>query len=217
MPGRVHSLQVKNAVGRRFGQGLLGNLFFGLGQIAFNSCNLVHAHIHSRCRCGVEADEPAAHEIVGHFILDGIYGSEGIGRFVAEGEYFLGTGFFPFCVVCAGGVESFHMVGRNTGNTAAVCCAVYSGYSLYEFGSCLVIRAGGGDDAVAVELGFGKNLHVVGGIFQGDALFLQLQVLKDLTGRCKQAGTIRIVGIELVEGHGVAFFQKVVRILDDAG
>ena len=71
-------------------------------------------------------------------------------------------------------------------------------------------------DAVAVEAGAGENLYVIGRIFHRDSVFLETQIVQDLPGRCLQAGTYRIFGVEVFQLQGILPLQEDVGILEDA-
>ena len=215
-PGRVHGFEIELAVCTGLCQGLQADLLAGGGQVALDGGNLGYAHVHGLGRCSIETDKLAAHEIVRYLIFNGVDGGQGVCGFVTIREHVLGAGGLPGFEVCAGGVEGFHMIGRNARHAAAVQGRCNAGNGLDELGCGLVRGAGGGDDAVAVELRLCENLHVVGGVLQGDGILVQLQVLQDLPGRCLQAGAVRVIGIEAVQGQAVVFLQEVVGILNDA-
>ena len=217
LPGGVHSLEVQHALGHGFGQGLEGDLVGRGGEVAFDGGNLLHTHVHGAGEGGFEADELAAHEVIGHFIFYGIDGGEGFGGLVPEGEDFLGGGLLPFGVVCAGGVEGFDLVGGDAGDAATVHGAGDAGDGLDELGGVFVSGAGGGDDAVSVEAGAGEDLHVVGGILQGNLVLLEAEVLEDLAGRCLQAGAVGVIGIEVLQLEAVGLFEQEIGVPHYAG
>ena len=216
-PGGVHGPYVQNAFCRGLGYGLQGNLFGRGIQVAFDGGNLVHAHIHGGSGGGVKADELAAHEVVGHLLLQVFDGGQGVGRLVCEGENLLGAGLLPLGIVCAGGVEGVNLVGRDAGDAAAVQGRRDAGDGLDELCGGLIPGRCGRDDAVSVELGIGKNLHVVRGVFYGNAVFLEPQVAQDLTGRCLEAGPHGILGVEFVNREGVVLLKEDICILEDGG
>ena len=108
------------------------------------------------------------------------------------------------------------MLCRDARHTAAVYGRCYAGDGLDEFGRSFVRGTGGRDDAVPVELRLGKNLHIVRCVFQRDAVLFQLEVLQDLAGRCLQAGAVRVLRVEAVQGQAVVLLQEVIGILEDA-
>ena len=108
------------------------------------------------------------------------------------------------------------MFGGDAGRTAAVYGRCDGSDGLDELRGGLVRRAGGGDDAVPVELGAGEDLHVVGGVLQGNLVLLHAQILQDLAGRCLQAGTVGIIDVEVFQFQGIGLVKENIGILDDA-
>ena len=86
-----------------------------------------------------------------------------------------------------------------------------------ERGELLVIRAGRGDDAVAVELRVGEDLRHVGRILEGDGLLLQLEVREDLLRGGEEFRPVLVFLVEGGEGDFGAAGEQQVRILQDAG
>ena len=146
-------------------KGLQGYLVCGGGKVSVNGGNLVNVNVQGS-GCGlVEAYELAAHEVIGHLVLEGLHGCKGVRGLVTKREYVRGAGFLPGLVVCTCGVECLNVVCGDAGDSATVRGAGNARNGFYEFCRCLVSRRCRGDDAVSVELGVGKDLGVVGGVF----------------------------------------------------
>ena len=218
LPGRVHGVERQLAVGRGLRQRLFADGGRGQRQVALDGLDLLDIDVHGRGRAGVEADELATHEIVGDLVFQRFDRGQGVGGLVAEGEDVLRAGILPGGVFAEGGVERFDVLGRHAVLAAAVhrfADGLRDGGD--QGGERLVVGAGRRDDAVAVELRVGEDLHVVGRVFQRDAVFLQAEILQDLLGGGEQ---LRAVGILLVEGGERDFGaagQELVRILQDSG
>ena len=146
-------------------KGLQGNLVCGGGKVSVYGGNLVNVNVQGCGSSFIKADELAAHEVIGHLVLEGLNGCKGVRGLVSKREYVRGAGFLPGLVVCAGGIECLNVVCGDAGNSAAVRGAGNARDGFYEFCRCLVSRRCRGDDAVSVELGVGKDLGVVGGVF----------------------------------------------------
>ena len=144
-------------------------------------------------------------------------GGQGVGGLVTEGEDLSRAGLLPLGVVCAGGEEGVNLLGRDAGDAAAVRGRCNAGHGLDELRGGLVRGGSRRDDAVSVEAGVGKNLHVVGGVLNGDRVLLEPQVAQNLAGRCLEAGSHGVLGVEFVQGQGVAALQEYIGIFQDGG
>ena len=87
----------------------------------------------------------------------------------------------------------------------------------HEGGEFLVIRAGRGDDAVAVELRVGEDLRHVRRVLEGDGILLELEVREDLLRRGEQLCAFRILLVEGGEGDFGAAGEEQVVVLEDRG
>ncbi len=216
-PGGIHGVQRKKTVGGGLGKGFLADLG-GLGEVALDGADLLHGDTHGRGGIGIETDELAAHEVVRDLVFQGLDGGEGVGGLVPEREDVLGAGVLPGGVVGERGVESFDVVrGDAVGPAAVRRLADDLGDAGDEGGERFVIRGGRGDDPVAVELGLGEDLHVVGRVLECDGLFLELEVLQDLLGGSQELGPVGRLLVEGGEGEFGAALKQDVRVLENAG
>ena len=218
LPGRVDGIQRQHAFRGRLRQRLLADLG-GEGEVALDGADLLDGDAHRVRRGRIEADELAAHEIVGDLVLQRLAGREGVGGLVSEGEDLLRPGFLPGCVVGEGGIECLDMVGCYSVRAAPVGrLADLVGNDRDEGCEGLVVAGGGGrDDAVAVELRLGEDLHEVGRILQRDAFFLELEVLEDLPCGGEETGPVGVLLVEAGEGNLRPAGEEGVGILQDAG
>ena len=218
LPGGVHGIQRKHPVGRRLGQRLLADGIGSQREVAFDGADLLDGNAHGLGSVGIETDELAAHEIVGHLVFERFDGGTGVGGLVAEGEDVRYAGILPGGILGQRGVEGFDVVGRHAVLAAAVH-GLADGFADggHQGGERFAVRAGGRDDSVAVELRIGEDLHIVRGIFQRDAVFLQFEVLENLLGRGEQLGTVRILRIKVGEGDLGTVGEQRVGIFQDPG
>ena len=109
------------------------------------------------------------------------------------------------------------MVGGNALDAASVGGGADRRDTFDERLERILFSRSGSDDAVAVELRVGEDLHLVGGIRNADFVLLELEVGENLLRGILQGGAFRILRIEGIERNDRISLEQEVGILDDLG
>ena len=222
LPGRVDGVERQDGLLRRPRQRVGRNLL-GLRRevLVADGADPVGRHVHGARHGVVEADQLAAHEVVGHLVLDRLAGGQGRGGVLPVRENILLVslgGVLPGGVVREGRVEGLDVLGRDAGLAAAVSRRT----DLLRDGGDerlqrLVVRGDGRDDAVAVEFRSLEDGHAVGCLLHADLVLLQAEVLQDVLRGSEERLPGFAVRIDPVELQHALPFQDGVLVLHHGG
>ena len=222
LPGGVDGIQRQEGVFVRAGQRIGGDLLALRGEVLLaDGADLVGRHVHGRCDGGIEADQLAAHEEVGHLVLHRLAGGEGGGGIVPVGQdrgRVGRSGILPGGIVGEGRVEGLDLLRRDARLPATVGGRTdLLGNRRDERLQGLVFGGSLGDDAVAVEAGLREDGHAVGGFVHRDLVLFEAEVREDLFRGIIEFLSGFAIRIDAVEFQHALPFEDGVLVLDHGG